>query len=145
MPNRASYLPRGRLLWLLVAFFVIAVLAGGTNALRLGQDNVAKMSELRQIQSAVLNMMTHNEISSIPNPVSDPTNDLQRFPDVLTPPLEKGLLAGDKPGYLLYGHDNTRDGLAESSLSYVRFADSRWTYTVNDAGTVRQWAKAPRD
>ena len=145
MATRASNLPHGRFLWLLVAFVVIAIIAAGTNALREGEESLAKRSELRQIESAVLLMMTHNKINSIPNPVSDPTNDLRRFPDVLTPPLEKGLLAGDKPGYVLYGHDNTRDDLADPAVSYVRFADGRWTYTVAADGTVTQWAKASGD
>ena len=145
MATRASNLPHGRVLWLLAAFVVIAIMGAGTNALRQGQESLAEKSELRQIQSAVLSMMTHNGINSIPNPVSDPTNDLRRFPDVLTRPSEKGLLAGDKPGYVLYGHDKTRDDLADPTVSYVRFADSRWTYTVAADGTVTQWAKASGD
>ena len=138
MATRASYLPRGRVLWMLVAFVVIAIIAGGTNAL---YQSRAKNNELNLIQSAVRTMMHHNEISSIPRPVSDPTNDLQRFPDVVTPPLEKGLLAGDKPGYVLFGHDNLRDDLADSAVNYMEFADSRWTYTAAADGTVTQWAK----
>ena len=145
MATGASNLPHGRFLWLLVAFVVIAIVAVGTNTLHRGQESVAQKSELRQIQSAVLTMMIHNGIYSIPSPVSEPTSDLRQFPDVLTPPLEKGLLAGDKPGYVLYGHDNTRDDLADPTVSYVRIADGRWTYTVAADGTVTQWAKASGD
>ena len=145
MATRASNLPHGRVLWLLSAFLVVAIAAAGTNALQQGQAGVAKKSELRQIQTAVFTMMTDNGINSIPNPVSDPTNDLRRFPDVLTPPSEKELLAGDKPGYVLYGHDKTPDDLADPTVNYVRFPDGGWTYTVVANGTVAQGAKASGD
>ena len=145
MATPSSKMPHGRLLWLLAAFVVVAIIGAGTNALQKSQENVAQKSELRQIQAAVLTMMTHNGIDRIPYPVDEPTNDLRRFPDVLTPPLEKGLLAGDQPGYVLFDHDATRDDLAEPTVSYVRLPDGRWTYTVAEDGTVTQWAEASGD
>ena len=63
--------------------------------------------------------MTHNGITTIPNPLSEPTSDLRRFPDVTTPPSRKGMLEGDLPGYVLYEHDRAADGLPEATVSYV--------------------------
>jgi hypothetical protein len=136
-----SSLFRSRNVLLLLALMTtILVVVGGT-ALR-GSDESASKSELRHIQSAVSTMMVHNSLISIPNPVTEPTDDLTRFPDTATPPEQKGLQAGDKPGYLLFGHDNVADGLPESRVDYVRFDASRWMYSVSSDGTVTQGEKS---
>ncbi len=144
MQNQPPTLLRGRVVVLLAAFVAVAIAGMATNALRQGEDNLAA-SELRQIQAAVLTLMTHNGITTIPNPLSEPTSDLRRFPDVTTPPSRKGMLEGDLPGYVLYEHDRAADGLPEATVSYVRFAVGRWTYTANRDGTVTQWEKATTD
>ena len=144
MQNQPPTLLRGRVVVLLAAFVAVAIAGMATNALRQGEDNLAA-SELRQIQAAVLTLMTHNGITTIPNPLSEPTSDLRRFPDVTTPPSRKGMLEGDLPGYVLYEHDRTADGLPEATVSYVRFAAGRWTYTADRDGTVTQWEKATTD
>ena len=127
---------------MLLAMFVTAAIVGmATNALQRGEKNLGG-SELRQIQAAVLTMMTHNGITSIPNPVVEPTSDLRAFPDALTSPTKKGLLEGDKPGYVLFEHDHAADGDPEATVSYVRFPDGRWTYTASRDGTVTQWESA---
>lgn len=144
MQNQPPTLLRGRVLLLLAVFVTVAIVGIATNALRRGEDNLAA-SELRQIQAAVLTLMAHNGITTIPNPVREPTSDLRRFPDVSTPPSRKGMLEGDLPGYVLYEHDLAADGLPEATVSYVRFAASRWTYTADRDGTVTQWEKATTD
>ncbi len=144
MQNQPPTLLRGRVVVLLAAFLAVAIAGMATNALRQGEDNLAA-SELRQIQAAVLTLMTHNGITTIPNPLSEPTSDLRRFPDASTPPSRKGMLEGDLPGYVLYEHDLAADGLPEATVSYVRFAAGRWTYTADRDGTVTQWEKATTD
>ena len=144
MKNQPPTVLRGRVLLLLAVFVIVALVGMATNALRRGEDNLAA-SELRQIQAAVLTLMIHNGITTIPNPLREPTSDLRRFPDVSTPPSQKGMLGGDLPGYVLYEHDLTADGLPEATVSYVRFAAGRWTYTVDHDGTVTQWERATTD
>ncbi|MFQ5860463.1 MAG: hypothetical protein ACE5IG_02815 [Dehalococcoidia bacterium] len=94
--------------------------------------------ELRNVQSAVLTMMADNGISALPHPVTVSTNDMSAFPDVLTSPREKGLLDGDKPGYVLYGHDKIPDQDPETLYYYLSFETTRWFYTVTSDGTVLQ-------
>ena len=144
MKNQPPTLLRGRVLVLLSVFVTIAIVGMATNALQRGEENLAG-AELRQIQAAVLTMMRHNGITTIPNPVREPTSDLRRFPDVRTAPSLKGMLEGDLPGYVLYEHDLIADGLPEATVSYVRFADGRWTYTIDRDGTVTQWERANGD
>ena len=126
---------------LLSVFAVIAIMGVATNALQRGDDDIAA-TELRQIQAGVITMMAHNRIDTIPYPVSEPTSDLRRFPDVRTPPDRKGMLEGDLPGFVLFEHDLVADGLPHATVSYSRFAHSRWTYTSTQDGTVIQWEKA---
>ena len=144
MQNQPPTVLRGRVVLLMAVFVTVALVGMATNALRRGEDNLAT-NELRQIQAAVLTLMTHNRITKIPNPLREPTSDLRRFPDVSTPPSQKGMLEGDLPGYVLYEHDLTADGLPEATVSYVRFAAGRWTYTVDHDGTVTQWERATTD
>lgn len=144
MQNQPPTVLRGRVLLLLAVFVTVALVGMATNALHRGEDNLGA-SELRQIQAAVLTLMTHNGITTIPNPVGEPTSDLRRFPDVSTPPSRKGMLEGDLPGYVLYEHDRTADGLPEATVSYVRFATGRWAYTADRDGTVTQWERATTD
>ena len=144
MKNQPPTVLRGRVVLLMAVFVTVALVGMATNALRRGEDNLAA-NELRQIQAAVLTLMTHNRITTIPNPLREPTSDLRRFPDVSTPPSQKGMLEGDLPGYVLYEHDLTADGLPEATVSYVRFAAGRWTYTVDHDGTVTQWERATTD
>ena len=94
--------------------------------------------ELRNLQQAVFAMMADNQIATLPNPVSVPTNDMSLFPDPITPPQAKGMMPGDKPGYLLYGHDIIADGRLGPLTSYVVSMQTGWTYTVTRAGIVAQ-------
>ena len=144
MKNQPPTVLRGRVLVLLAVFAIVAVVGMATNGLRRAEDNLAA-SELRLIQAAVLTMMTHNGITQIPDPEREPTSDLRRFPDVNTPPNRKGMLEGDLPGYVLYEHDRTADGLPNATVDYVRFAAGRWTYTADHDGTVTQWDRATTD
>ena len=127
---------------------LVAVLALGllsipaVGVLRKAEEG-APANELRDIQAAVTIMMTHQGISVIPHPITEPTNDMSRFPDPITPPTLKGLLAEDKPGYVLYQHDNKASSIPEGTVDYVRTSTTQWYYTVDADGTVTQWRQPP--
>ncbi|MFQ5860603.1 MAG: hypothetical protein ACE5IG_03525 [Dehalococcoidia bacterium] len=123
-----------RVLVLLVGLALPILIAVTMNNTRANTREV----ELRHVQVAVQTMMAHNGITSLPHPVTVPTNDMSAFPDMLTSPKEKGLLEADKPGYVLYGHDLVRDGGSEALYSYVNFATTQWYYAVVSDGTVFQ-------
>ena len=128
-------------LWLLVLLLAAAALTTviATDR-RQGEQSGARI-ELRGIQSAVSIMMIHNNITLLPHPVSEPTNDMRRFPDVATSVQEKGLLEGDKGGYALYGHDNTPNGRSDAAVDYLRFPETDYAYSVTIDGVVIQWDK----
>ena len=105
----------------------------------------AQRMELRNVQQAVSIMMADNDISILPNPVVLPASDMSLFPDATTPPEVKGLLRNDKPGYVLRGHDNTKDGQPEPEVDYLGSQRTGWTYTVTRAGIVHQGRKAEDD
>ena len=98
--------------------------------------------ELQSVQQAVSIMMADNDITILPNPVVLPTNDMSLFPDANTLPEAKGLLRNDKPGYVLHGHDKTRDGQPKPKVDYLGSLHTKWVYTVTRAGIVHQGGKA---
>ena len=87
-------------------------------------------ADLHNIQTAVIMLMSDNNIKRIPSPVLTPTRDLTAFPDgtTLRPP---GL-----SGYRLYGHDTNRDG--RTDYDYVNQKTTRWLYVVDEYGLVTQ-------
>ncbi len=94
--------------------------------------------DLQSVQQAVSLMMVENNLSILPNPITEPTNDMRVFPDAITTPQTKGLLDGDKPGYVLRAHDATPDGQPEPVVDYIGSSRTTWTYTVTRAGVVNQ-------
>ncbi len=98
----------------------------------------AEKTELQTVQAAVISMMVENGINVLPNPVVEPTQDMGGFPDTLTAPEEKGLGAGDKPGYVLYGHDMVADDTAAGTVDYISNPATKWSYTVSPGGMVFQ-------
>ena len=96
----------------------------------------AETGELRVVQSAVITMMVDNRLKSLLNPVVEPTREMRSFPDATTAPETKGLASDDKPGYVLYGHDNLADGNAEGTVNYMLAPTTIWEYTVTSAGLV---------
>lgn len=129
----------GRRLLLMLAVVVFGFMLFLADGMLRRADSDAAGNELRFIQSAVTTMMTHNGLTEIPNPVTEATRDMEAFPDATTSPLLKGLFAEDKPGYVLYRHDTMADGAPEGTVDYLRFATTRWYYTVERDGTVVQW------
>ncbi len=102
-------------------------------------EAAAKDTELHNLQSAVVAMMTDNNISVLPNPVGTGTGAMTAFPDATSAAVaDKGLSVGDGDGYLLFGHDMTDgDGLVALE-NYVTFNVTSYCYTVLGDGTVTQ-------
>jgi len=110
-----------------------------------GQTEAAQ-TELKNIQTAVIAMMTDNGLSALPNPVTTATKDMAAFPDATSAvitvkvkdPQGNAYAAGDKNGYILFGHDITGDNAQTSLVNYVATQYTKGTYTVDAKGTVTQ-------
>ena len=118
-----------------VALAILGSLAAETGSR--GQEEAHKM-ELLSVQQAVSLILADNNITLLPNPVTLPTTDMSSLPDALTSSKAKGLLADDKAGYLLRGHDKTADGDLEPVVDYIDSLETRWAYTVDQDGRVTQ-------
>ncbi len=114
-------------------------------------EEEAKDTEFANIQAAVQAMMTDNEISVLPTPVTSSTNNMAAFPD--TSALGVGLkdkdilgatyTAPDKTGFVLYQHDRIADSSASVNLTnYVATQTTAYYYDVDGMGTVTQYTTA---
>ena len=109
-------------------------------------ETEAAATEFTNVQSAVIAMMTDNQLSTLPTPVAVATNNMGAFPD--TSAIGAGLKerdpssalyqAGDKTGFILYQHDIIADNAQTGLVNYVATATTKGTYTVDAAGTVTQ-------
>lgn len=103
-------------------------------------------TELSNVQNATISMMIDNGLSILPNPVTEPTNDMSAFPDTSVCGVDKvqdrdgnAYVRGkDKDGYILYNHDINGDATSTSLVSYVPEQYTRGTYIVDALGTVTQ-------
>jgi prepilin-type N-terminal cleavage/methylation domain-containing protein len=118
-----------------------------------GEDEAAD-TEFTNIQSAVVAMMTDNELEQLPDPVDGTTyaatSNMSQFPDrsvcatdKLTGPTQAGGTASyvngsDKDGYILYQHDIYADSASNETVNYVATEITKGTYTVDASGTVTQ-------
>lgn len=112
-----------------------------------GKEEAAD-TEFANIQTAVIAMMTDNELSLLPTPVISSTNDMSAFPDSasvcgIADQKEQDTLGGtftagqDKNGYLLYQHDRVADLSATDNLTnYVATQMTTKYYTVDEYGTI---------
>ena len=128
----------------------------------------ARLAEFHDVETAVILLMTHNELLSIPNPVAGGTlpctvgtKVLSGFPDVDS---DNGQGAGsdggkeldiegspyvftgspgrrDKQGYVLYDHDAVGGDGQATLFSYLSRAKAAFCYTADPDGTVRQYAE----
>ena len=112
-----------------VAVVSVAAAVMATQFLDTGKSE-AGGADLHNIQTAVIMMMSDNDIKRIPAPALTPTRDMSAFPDgtTLRPP---GL-----SGYRLYGHDTDLDGRAD--YDYINQKTTRWLYVVDEYGLVKQ-------
>ena len=90
----------------------------------------AAPEELREIQAAVKFMMLNNKLTSLAQPVTDPTNDMRRFPDISTEHGVAGI------GYVLNCHDFDGDG--KPDINYILLSKTKGTYICDEYGNVSQ-------
>jgi len=116
-----------------------------------------RRAEFRDVTSAVLNMMNANGLVKIPHPMSsaqgvainlmgddpDTPGIFEGFPDITTTIVEKGYTGNATPrgGYVLYKHDkiSTDDPTQYQTVSYFSTLTTKYYYTCEADGTVRQW------
>ena len=147
------------LIELLIVVAILGVLAGVVipNVGRFSGrgEEEAKDTELKNIQAAVLAMMTDNNLPIIPHPVAsgNRTNNMGAFPDAdavcgvatekYKDPNATIYGAGDKAGFLLYQHDITANNSTSPLVNYVAANQTSYWYTVDTYGTVTQYDTAP--
>jgi len=121
-------------------------------------EEEARRTEFHNVSSAVIALMTDNNISTIPNPEDSvggtATNDMTAFPDSSsaassddkkTDPEGYAYDAtNDKDGYILYGHDITGNTSGDpnpnqTDVNYVSMTETTYYYTCEEDGTIRQW------
>ena len=130
-----------------------------------GEDE-ARRAEFHDISVAVTALMVENNLSSIPTPVTADTSpcttgtqDMKAYPDTasvagsadkLNDPagdlFQDGIdPAGDKNGFLMFGHDILADNLQAASgtpgpeVNYINFDNTTHCYTIDANGTVHQY------
>ena len=111
-------------------------------------ETESNKTELANIQTAVIAMMTDNHLSTLPHPVTTATANMGAFPDAtsvggsadkLKDPTGAAYQAGDKAGFLLFGHDITGNNNATTGLvNYVATVTTKAKYWVTADGTVTQ-------
>ena len=119
-------------------------------------ETEAADTELTNLQTAVIAMMTDNNLSELPSGFVDDsgplpaTDNMSKFPHetAATAAAGAGLKSkdpdgtdyelADKDGYILYQHDITGDGLTTGLVNYVATEMTKGTYYVDAYGTVSQ-------
>lgn len=121
-------------------------------------EEEARRTEKHNVETAVINLMMENDLpnSVIPTPVDASgaaVKDMTAFPDSTsavttadkkTDPDGVDYVVGDKDGYLLYGHDIKSDGSNTPTVNYVTMTSTKYYYTCEADGTVRQWKDAAK-
>lgn len=123
--------------------------------LQISAEEESRMAEYHDVQSAVIAMMTDNVITKIPNPATYASGIAQNqmgfvagmpdqgFPDFTTTAADKGYTGAGSPnpGYVLYQHDkiDPSDTTTYSTLTYLSTAETKYYYTCETDGTVRQF------
>ena len=106
----------------------------------------SRETELTAIQNAVDSMMIDTGITTLPNPVTTPTDDMKAFPDTsvcgvdkIDDFLDSKFVKGkDKDGYILYGHDMFGDSHLIDLVNYIATDRTIYKYTVDKHGNVTQ-------
>ncbi|MFC1968729.1 hypothetical protein ACFLVX_05045 [Chloroflexota bacterium] len=114
-------------------------------------EEMVRRNEYHDVSAAVIDLMTSNGISVIPNAkgYTDGTgiNDMAAFPDATSAvtvdkvkdPDWTAYRDGDKDGFILYTHDKTADNAQAGLIKYVTMSETRYYYTCEADGTVRQF------
>ena len=114
-------------------------------------EEEASDTEFSNVQTAVIAMMTDNELSELPAGTfvlrAAATSDMSAFPSdavcatdkIADPDGNTYTALSDKDGYLLYQHDIIGDADATTGLvNYLATDTTKGTYTVDAQGTVTQ-------
>jgi len=116
-------------------------------------ETEAAETERTNVQTAVIAMMTDNQLSELSNPVTVATSDMGAFPDSASVAGSANKLTDiegytfvapptDKSGYILYQHDMTADPDPDTDnttlVNYVATGTTKGTYVVDASGTVTQ-------
>ena len=110
-------------------------------------EEEAAATEFSNVQTAVIALMTDNELSELPNPVdTTATSDMGAFPDssvcatdkIADPDGVAYVLGSDQDGYYLYQHDIQGGDGAIDLVNYLATDTTKGTYTVDASGTVDQ-------
>ncbi|MFC1916460.1 hypothetical protein ACFLW4_07255, partial [Chloroflexota bacterium] len=123
--------------------------------LKLGDEEIERREEFREVMSAMLEMMSANDITEIPNPVNYDggiaTSNMSAFPDITTTAADKGYTGTENPknGYVLFEHDiiftdnttqfETTDYIDLSNTHYIDLSNTLYYYTCETDGKVRQF------
>jgi len=116
-----------------------------------------RRAEFQSVISAVTEMMEANALATIPNPMSynrgiatsfmgdniSTGSVVEGFPDITTSATAKGYNGNGSPrdGYVLYGHDiiSSEDATQYVTVNYFSSLTTKYYYTCEVNGTVRQW------
>ncbi|MBI3931344.1 MAG: hypothetical protein HY325_04910 [Chloroflexi bacterium] len=119
-----------------------------------------RRAEFRQVASAVKAMMNDAGLTRIPRPMNFATGVatnlmgdnpetpeiVEGFPDITTSAVTRGYSGSGTPrdGYVLYGHDRIpSDNTTQfESVNYIATRTTRYYYTSETDGTVRQFDRA---
>ena len=116
-------------------------------------ETEAADTELTNVQTAVIAMMTDNNLSALPAGTfvlqAAATDNMSLFPSTAataaggtgakdTDPNGNNYELADKDGYILYQHDITGDGATTGLVNYVATEITKGTYYVDAMGTVTQ-------
>ena len=124
---------------------------------RASAEEETRREEFRNVSLVVMDMMTDNELSALPNPMDfaggvatnfmgDNPNTwgtIEGFPDNTTVAADRGYTGTETPrkGYVLYEHDKIiADATANfTTTSYISVLETEYYYTCKADGTVRQF------
>jgi hypothetical protein len=116
-----------------------------------------RRQEWQDVQAAVETMMAKNSLQTIPYPRDSAGeiafNDMTAFPDAISDwtgdvggktadPKGNSYLDGDKAGYILLSHDIIGDGKLTGLVDYLKLKTTKYYYTCEADGQVRQFGGA---
>ena len=121
-------------------------------------EEEARRTEFHNVTSAVVALMVDNGIATIPSSnnytlpsggAGNAKNAMGSFPDSTTTILAKATLAGytwsgtgGTLGYVLYGNSKITSASTSSNVSYVSMTQTKYYYTCQSDGTIRQFKTA---
>ncbi len=109
----------------------------------------ARKTEYHNVSTAVIAMMTDNNISALPSPVlaAANTTSMAAFPDNAAAWAGKATalgitytgVAGDD-GYQLFGFDRPATATTFTTVNYLNMNTTKYRYSVEADGTIHQWS-----